>query len=481
MKINQIVGIILVALAILAFYFSMKILPKEMTDDFPIEATQGDEDTIIRLHDAELAAAGITIEKASVNKLRSIRTLPGRIVYDQTKHVAVRAAADGVIESLAVQPGDSVEMGQLLGILRCPAVGMARSELMSRESAFAIAEKEHSWRSDIYSGVSSIVDLILQGVSVSVIEQQIGQQRLGQYRASLLNAYSQKIKAENLVRAAEQMSGTGVLSGRVEAERKNVYLQNSASLDALIEQSLFESQQSYKETLAAVESAKRRVDVARQELLTLMGITADKNKRRNLIPEGTDLSRLEVCSPIAGTIETREYSATERITAGDELFVVADTKHLWVEADIRGGDWATLQISEGDTVQVTTPATGDLALPAIVRYLGRQVDPFSGSVPLVAELSNTEGILRPGLFARIEAPTSAESEVLVIPESAIVDVNGKATIYLPEQEGFRPVEVKQGRRFGNQIEILAPLKEEQPVVVTGAFFLKSEQLLEGEE
>lgn len=485
MNTNKFVSFLLVLIAIVVSFSFFQMIPadsmEEETVEMEAETKSEPEELLILLHPAELAATGITIEKATIQPIRSTRALPGRLTYDQTKHVAVRAGADGVLDTVSVEPGDMVSVGQTLAILRCPVVGMARSELMSREAALTIAEKENDWRSAIYDGVGSLADLILQGRPVAEIEEQMNQQRLGQYRATLLNAYAQKEKAEYLVQSANQLGNTGALSGRVISERRNALQQESAKLDAVLEQTLFESEQAYKATLADVESAKRKLQVSRQELMLLMGLSESDQIPLDLRVEGNDLSILIVRSPIAGTIETREYSATERVNTGAELFVVADTSYLWVEADIRGGDWSALQIKEGDTVEVMTPATGDLRKTAVVRYLGRQVDPSTGSVPLVAELSNEEGILRPGQFARIEAPTEPESNALVVPESSIVEVNGTPTVYVPKGEGFRPISVRLGRQVGGQVEILEPLKDGQAVVVTGAFFLKSEQLLTGEE
>jgi len=480
MNATKLTGSAVALLAIVAVVFlSVRLLPNQADESTVAESAA--EELIIKLHPAELAATGITVERATVQRVRSIRTLPGRIVYDQTKHVAVRAAANGVIGSVDVNPGDVVAAGQILAVLRCPAIGTARSEMLSKQSALDLAEKERDWRSGICDGAKMLVELIRDGQSVEEIEATVDQERLGQYRAELLNAYSQKLLAEELVQSAAQAGGNGVLSGRVINQRKNDLQQSTAKLAALIEQTLFESQQVCKEAEAKAEAAKRLVQVAQQELASLLGAPIEQTEPVPIGGPGSDLSRLVVRSPIQGTIETREYSATERVSAGDELFVVADTSHLWVEADIRGGDWSALQLSEGDEVSVTTTGTGTSRMRAKVRYLGRQVDPQSGSVPLVAELDNEASNLRPGLFARIEAPTSQAVEALVVPESSIVDVDGIATIYVPKEDGFRPIAVTTGRTFGSLIEILKPIQEGQSYVATGAFFLKSEQLLSGEE
>ncbi|MCA9241950.1 MAG: efflux RND transporter periplasmic adaptor subunit [Planctomycetales bacterium] len=435
----------------------------------------------LHLHPAEMEAAGIKLGPLEFRKVRSTRTLPGRIAYDATKHVAVVAVAEGVIESVLVNTGQAVEAGQALAVMRCPAIGMARSELISRESKLSYAQREYEWNADICDGIETLIYQIRKRAPVEEIEQTLAGKRLGAKRASLLNAYSQMLLAERLARSAADAGGAAVLSGRVMAERRAKADQATAVLLAEAEQTLFEAQQARNTAHSEYDAAQRRVDVARQELATLMGFPACVECDLGELPSGDDLTRFEVRSPIDGTIERREYSATERVPKGGEMFVVADTNSLWVEADIRGGDWAKLRVSEGDPVWVTTPATGAARWEANVVFIGREVDSASGAAPLVAAIDNREGKLRPGLFARVEAPTSAEFEALVAPSAAVVDLDGSPAVFVSKGGEFEPVIVKPGRRFGDWIEITSPLAPGSEIVTAGAFFLKSELLLAGEE
>ncbi len=160
---------------------------------------------------------------------------------------------------------------------------------------------------------------------------------------------------------------------------------------------------------------------------------------------------------------------------------MADTSRLWVEADIRGNDWDAIGVGPGLPVTVTTPADPDTVMKASVYFVGREVDPTTGAIPLVAEIANETGKLRPGLFARVEIPVESLADVLVIPRSAIVDLQGESSVFVIEDDGFQPVRVQTGASTSRLIEIRSGLQEGQQVVVEGAFMLKSELLLEGEE
>ena len=473
-------GVACVVAVLIYFYAFYWGVPAEHRDSNEV-LTEASQPTGLHLHPAEKQAAGIELRRLEVRELQTKRTLPGRLVYDATKHVAVVAAEAGVIESVLVQPGASVQAGQPIAVIRCPAIGSARSEVLKRMSQLDLVQREFEWKERVAEGTDKLLALIAERTPVDQIKLQLVDSLVGDNRATLLNAYSRMLLAEQLAQSARDAGGAAALTGRVVSERVAEAEQSAAALEAAVEEARFEAQQARDVAKSELNEAQRQVEVARNELKTLMGLPAAEIADSDLVPSAVDITLLELKSPIDGTIERRQFSATERVAAGEELFVIADTSRLWVEADIRGGDWAALVVSEGDPVWVTTPATGDTAWEAHVVYIGREVDPTSGAAPLVAALDNAEGKLRPGLFARIEAPTSPKVEALVAPSEAIVDLNGEPTLFVPAGDEFKPVGVTIGRRFDGLVEIVSPLSAGDTIVTSGAFFLKSELLLAGEE
>ncbi|QDU57007.1 efflux RND transporter periplasmic adaptor subunit [Aeoliella mucimassa] len=450
-------------------------------DDSNHNLAELSQPTGLHLHAAERQAAGIELRPLEHRELQTTRTLPGRLVYDANKHVAVVAAAAGVIESVLVQPGASVQVGQPIAFVRCPAIGSARSELLMRLSQLELVQREFEWKARVAEGTEKLLALVDERTPVEQIKGQLTDHLVGDNRATLLNAYSRMLLAEQLAQSAMDAGGAAVLTGRVVSERRAEAEQSVAALEAAAEQAKFEAQLARDVAKSELDEAQRQVEVARNELKTLLGLPAAGTAEIDLVPSTEDITLLEVKSPIDGTIERRQFSATERVATGEELFVIADTTKLWVEADIRGGDWGALVVSEGDPVWVTTPATGETHWEAHVVYIGREVDPTSGAAPLVAAIENPEGKLRPGLFARIEAPTSPKVEALVAPSEAVVDMDGQPTVFVPAGDEFKPVGVTIGRRFDNLVEIVSPLSAGDEIVASGAFFLKSELLLAGEE
>ena len=175
-------------------------------------------------------------------------------------------------------------------------------------------------------------------------------------------------------------------------------------------------------------------------------------------------------------------SASERVEQNAAILVLADTSSLWVAANIREREWQAIELTEGQALRVTTPAFPDREFEAAVHYIGREVDRQTNAVPLIANIGNRSGMLRPGQFVRVDLPIGEQRTALAVPQTAIVHHDGVSFVFVAEGEAsFRPVEVQTGIQSDGWIEVQSGLALGDPIVTGGAFYLKSELLLEAEE
>jgi len=91
---------------------------------------------------------------------------------------------------------------------------------------------------------------------------------------------------------------------------------------------------------------------------------------------------------------------------------------------------------------------------------------------------NPEGLLRPGMFARVDLllPDGA-GEAVALPEEAVLEDEGRTFVFVratPELFARRPV--VPGRAAGGWLEIAGGLRGGETVVARGAFLLKSDVL-----
>jgi cobalt-zinc-cadmium efflux system membrane fusion protein len=186
-------------------------------------------------------------------------------------------------------------------------------------------------------------------------------------------------------------------------------------------------------------------------------------------------------APFSGTIESCSFSSNERISASESLMILADTATLWVAADLRQREWRALRLQPGDKVRVVTNIEGVNSRDATVHFAGREVDPATNAIPLVALIENADGRLRPGMFVRVAIPVTDVRQALTIPEASLLEHDKACFVFVPVGENqFQRVDIETGVRTNGLVEVLAGLKSGDKVVSEGGFILKSEMLLQGE-
>ncbi len=446
----------------------------------------------LTLSPEQVRLANLLVEPVKRQTLQPTRTIPGRLDYDQDRHVEVKAACSGVITEMLVRPGDSVKAGQTVAIISSPEVGAARAEILQRQTALELARTQQQWKAATCTGVETLVKLIRDRADPETINRKLEGEELGDYRQRLVTAYEQLRLAEQMSANIRDAAVAGAVAGKLGQQRETARRSSEADVAAAAEQSLFEARQRCKQADADLKFAERQLTISCQKLRTLLGPASrevvDEAPVANELADADAedaaerLSEVRLSAPIDGAVEERMLTASERVAAGQSLFIIADTSRLWAVADIRERDWETIAIQSGQEVRVESPALPDQIYPARVLFVGRTVDPLTGAAPLVAQLDATDRRLRPGLFIRMTAPVGEPVDGLFVREASVVVHEGQHFVFTPSGDNaFRRVDVQIGRTINGWTEILAGVSEGERIVDEGAFLLKSQLLLSGEE
>ena len=102
--------------------------------------------------------------------------------------------------------------------------------------------------------------------------------------------------------------------------------------------------------------------------------------------------------------------------------------------------------------------------------LGTEVDLESRTAPLRYLLDNRAGRLRPGMAVVTRIQVGEERAVLAVPETAVLDVEGVAVVYVQVSgETFEERIVETGMRDAGFIEIRSGIVAGEHVVTRGAY------------
>jgi len=190
---------------------------------------------------------------------------------------------------------------------------------------------------------------------------------------------------------------------------------------------------------------------------------------------GPSGAAFELRSPVDGVVSYAEVTPGAIVDMGTRLVSVVNPERLWLEARVYEADVAKVERSPGAAFTV---AGFDREF-AVDEKTGRRVavgsvvDRATRTVPIIFELPNPEGVLKPGMFAKVMLYTGETVRGVAIPESAIVDDNGKPTVFVLEGgESFFKRTIQPGVRSGGYVQVLEGLREGERVVSRGAYELK---------
>ena len=128
-----------------------------------------------------------------------------------------------------------------------------------------------------------------------------------------------------------------------------------------------------------------------------------------------------------------------------------------------------------DNAAFSIQSADESANTASAKMIGvnQSFNPINQSSTLVLQIENNSTFL-PGQAVHIHMMKKSSTPVMVIPGSAISYVNGKSAVFVHHQpEEFKIIYVETGNENMNGTEILKGLKEDDRVVVTGTYEVKS--------
>jgi len=434
---------------------------------------------VVILSGAKLDAAKLESEPVRSKPIQDVYTVPGRIQYDEAKHMEVKAPMDGILAEVLVTPGQPVELGQLIGVIKSAEIGQARAAIVKQEQQRQIAARILQRETATAKNLSLLTSMLDQGKSIQSIGDSLNSLELGSYRQEILSTYSKMRLSLELLAKIEPLANSGSIAGRLFRERETERLLAETAFRTARDQAKYQAEQAKLKAEANMSEAERQCDLAWKTVEDLLGYKEDREHVRS--DSESQLSRLEIRAPIQGYLESRAFSNNERVTRGDSLFVLANTDSFSVTASIREGEWEAVSLQKGTVLSVSIPALNHRLFPAKVHYVGREVRTETNSIPLIATLENCDSLLRPGMFVRVTIPKGPARHGLSIKPESVVQHDNQSFVFVDmKQDGFKKVEVILGNSTDDWVEVTHGLKDGQLVVTRGAFVLKSELLLKGE-
>jgi membrane fusion protein (multidrug efflux system) len=169
----------------------------------------------------------------------------------------------------------------------------------------------------------------------------------------------------------------------------------------------------------------------------------------DLVGAGVVLTTVSTVDPIRAVFSPSEQQYTSRLKTIHELEALP-----FEQRPIR----AELILADGSI----HPHKGRF------EFADRQVDPTTGTIRIVDLFPNAGNTLRPGQFIRIRIPLDVRRDAVLVPQRAVVEVQGTFNAYVVKPDDTVEVRpVKPAERVGSQWIIEKGLAPGERVVVEG--------------
>lgn len=321
--------------------------------------------------------------------------------------------------------------------------------------------------------------LVEKGQLLFVIDPRPYEATLAQARASREEAVALSRQTEAQIAAAEarkQQVAARLQLALAQLRRAKPLVPSGAISQDEYDEYLSEARQAEADGFAAdaeIESAKAALSAAQAAI-----VTAEAAQQAAEL----DLSYCRISAPISGRISRRLVTEGNLISGGLAATVLTtivsvDPIHAYFDANEQALlKYIRLDLSEKRTSSrdVKTPVYMALideeGFPhkGYIDFVDNRVDQETGSIRARAIFPNTDEVLVPGVFVRVQTPGSASEERVLLPDSALVtDQSSKLVYVVGEGNKLESRKVKAGRLSKGLRVITEGLDGSETVVIRG--------------
>jgi len=203
--------------------------------------------------------------------------------------------------------------------------------------------------------------------------------------------------------------------------------------------------------------------ISQQELDLMESTLAAREATYEL--ENRRLEERLILAPFDGVVGPREVSVGQYVNAGVPLVTLVEDARVKVRFRLPERQLSVVRV--GQTARVLVNAYRDRRFEGKVELVNPEVDASTRTVEVRLIVANAEGLLRPGMFGRVELVLGTKPDALVVPESALIPALDGFAVYRVVADRAKLVPVKLGVRLPGKVEVESGVKVEDVVIVAG--------------
>lgn len=358
----------------------------------------------------------------------------------------VTSTVDGTISAIKVEEGDKVYKGQLLAQLTNIQLQIrkdqALSALESSKAALQLSEtKLREGKMQVEARLLTIEKLKLQLSQKNKEQEQMAQSL--ENKRELFNVGGISEEELTSMELNYSASETAILS-----LEKDIIIQSVGFRDRDIlnygynipdneeERTTILKDINTRTLLAELNVAKSRVETAETELKSAEALREE----------------LSLKAPISGIIGAKYMELGERAKADTKVFTIFDSNEVDISFPVP--EAKGILLTNNLEVKAIVDSLDGKEFKARIRQISPMVDPKSGNITIKANMTNKEGLFKPGMFTRVNVKYGLTRMSVQIPETSIAQKkNSTGTIFLAVNSRVFRKEVELGVEKNGMVEV----------------------------
>lgn len=369
-------------------------------------------------------ALAVSVETAKPRKIISKVTYTGTV--SPFREVTIAPRVQGWLRDFKLYEGDIVKEGQI--IARLDRDELQASVMQGRERVSA--------------GIQHLAE---------------AKANLAIHRARIMEAKAKLQEAEaNLVYWKKEIK-------RVEALRKSGAMAESGLNNT--EKQLAAAQGKRMVQKAQLQNHEAKLRAAQSQFRRIGAML--KSRRAELVGRNAVLSYTDILSPISGVVAKRYVYSGILVKPGTKIVDIADVRKVRIQVNVPEEDLSRIKVGTMTEIHVPSLRNSQGPIRAQVSIIFPRLDPRTRTSTVEMIVDNSDRLLRPAMFVVVDLILAIHENAIAVPRRAIVEIEGKPTVFVAKGEEAVANSVKLGLVGGDRVEILKGVKKGDLVIFKG--------------
>ena len=344
------------------------------------------------------ASTAVAVQSANVEVRDLQRTVDAVGSLDPNEEITVSNQVEGLVSKVFVDLGDPVKAGQVI------------AQLDTSELELAVRQQ------------------------TAALQQELARIGLTETSADVDDATT------SLVRQADATFS----ESKLQLDRTK----------ALVAQGLVPRQQ-LEEQQARYNVAEAVLNAARENVRNIRATISAR--RVSLALAQKKLADARITAPMSGFIKERLISEGLYLKVNSPVVVVVQNSPLKLRFDIPENSLDSVRVNGPVQFQVDT--FPNQKFNGKITRVSPSVDRQSRTMKVEAYVNNADGVLKPGVFARVTILTGNHDKALTVPSSAVFQFAGLEKVFVIENGRIAERIVRSGKQGDTFVEIVEGVKE----------------------